>query len=67
MSLARKAQNRAEHWERRQAAATTPQEKVAVWFDACRMVATHSEIAGHPEVWTKLAEHLNAFYRHYTQ
>ena len=66
-SLRRKAANRAKHWADREAAATTPEDKAAVMYDACRMVATHQEMAGHPEVWGELANHLAAFYRRYSQ
>ncbi|MCU1617400.1 MAG: sle2 [Frankiales bacterium] len=59
--------NQAAHWNARQAAATTPQEVVAVWFDACRMVARRSEKEGHPEVWPALASHLHDFFQRHAQ
>ncbi|MDH6107886.1 hypothetical protein P3T36_006345 [Kitasatospora sp. MAP12-15] len=67
MSLARRAKNRAKHWADRQDAAATPQEKAAVMYDACRMVAANAELAGRPEVWSKLAETLQKFYADYTR
>lgn len=49
-------------WNDRQAAATTPEQVVAVWFDACRMVAKKASKAGRPEVTRELASHLHDFY-----
>ncbi|WP_042370532.1 hypothetical protein [Streptacidiphilus neutrinimicus] len=63
---ASRAQNQAKHWEDRQAAATTPQQQAAVWYDACRMLAANLEAAGKPEVWTRLAEQLRGFYQDYS-
>lgn len=64
--LRRRLENRAKHWAAREAAASTPEEKAAVMYDACRMVATNKSMAGRPEVWNELAAHLAAFYRQHS-
>jgi hypothetical protein len=63
---ASRAQNQAKHWEGRQAAATTPQQQAAVWYDAYRMLAANLEAAGKTEVWMRLAERLHGFYQDYS-
>lgn len=65
--LQRRFENRAKHLAAREAAATTPQAKAALLYDACRTVALHQEMAGHPEVWDALTSHLADFYRRYSQ
>lgn len=63
----RTAENRAKHLAAREAAAKSPEDKAALIYDACRTVAVHQEMAGHPEVWDEFAKHLAAFYNRYTQ
>jgi hypothetical protein len=65
--LQRTAENRAKHLAAREAAATTPEDKAALMYDACRTVALHQQLAGHPEVWDALTKHLGDFYRRYSQ
>jgi hypothetical protein len=65
--LQRTAENRAKHLAAREAAAKTPEDKAALMYDACRTVAVHQALVGHPEVWDALASHLAAFYRRYAQ
>lgn len=65
--LQRTAENRAKHLAAREAAVTAPEDKAALLYDACRTVAVHQEMAGHPEVWDELSSHLAAFYRRYSQ
>lgn len=63
---ARSRQNQATFWNAKVAAATTPEQVVAVWYDACRMVAKKSKNLGKPEVETELANLLHDFYRRHT-
>lgn len=58
----RRRENQAEFWNAKQAAATTPTERVAVWFDACRMRAAEAEKSGDTTVAEKLASHLHDFF-----
>ena len=67
MSRRTRAQNQARFWAERQGAAESPAEVAAIWFDACRMVARQSELAGKPEVWTKLATTLNDFFKSHSE
>lgn len=60
-------QNQADFWNARVAAATTPEEIVAVWFDACRMVAKKSKKRGRPDVTNALANLLHDFYQRNAQ
>jgi hypothetical protein len=64
---ARAQQNQADFWNPKVAAATTPEEVVAVWYDACRMVAKKSKRRGNPEVTNKLANLLHDFYQQHSQ
>jgi len=59
----RRKENQAKFWNAKQAAATTPQERVAVWFDACRMLAVRAERNGDTSVSERLASHLHDFFR----
>jgi hypothetical protein len=63
----RRRRNQAKHWNARQAAAKTPQEVVAVWYDACRTSARQAEKNGDPQCWAKLANALHDFYREHAQ
>lgn len=64
---ARSKQNQMAFWNARVAAATTPEEVVAVWYDACRMVAKRSKQRGKPDVTNKLANLLHDFYQQHAQ
>jgi formiminotetrahydrofolate cyclodeaminase len=67
ISAERRRANQAAHWNARQAAATTPEEVVTVWFDACRMVAKQAANNGQPDAHSKLADHLHDFYKRYAE
>lgn len=62
MTAGRRQANQAAHWNAKQQAASTPQERAAVWWDACRMVAHQHERSGNPQVWRELIDHLHRFY-----
>ncbi|MDX2658252.1 hypothetical protein PV382_18165 [Streptomyces scabiei] len=55
--------NQAEFWNGRQAAATTPEARAAVWYDACRMRAREADKKGDPPLWDLLASHLHDFFQ----
>lgn len=57
--------NQAEFWNERQAKATTPEARAAVWYDACRMLTRGAERRGNPQLWEELTRHLHAFFQHH--
>lgn len=59
--------NQAEFWNARQAAATTPQDRAAVWYDACRMLARQADKHGEPPLWDALTTHLHNFFQAHTR
>jgi hypothetical protein len=59
--------NQAEFWNARQGAATTPQERAAVWYDACRMLARQADKNGEPALWDALTTHLHNFFQAHTR
>ncbi|MFI8085847.1 hypothetical protein ACIF6L_34285 [Kitasatospora sp. NPDC086009] len=58
----RRAQNKAKHWNAKQASATTPADRAAVWFDACRTLAAQAEKQGSVELFRKLEAQLHQFF-----
>lgn len=60
---ANRRRNQAEFWNDKQARATTPEQRVAVWFDACRMLARNADKNGQPALWDELAKHLHNFFQ----
>lgn len=58
--------NQAEFWNAKQAAATTPQERAAVWYDACRMLARQADKTGQQPLWDALTSHLHNFFQAHT-
>jgi hypothetical protein len=64
---ARSKQNQTNFWNQKVAAATTPEQVVAVWYDACRTVAKKAKRLGRPEVETELANVLHDFFRRHTR
>ncbi|MFF1358768.1 hypothetical protein [Streptomyces sp. NPDC058297] len=62
---ANRRKNQAEFWNDKQARATTPEQRVAVWFDACRMLARNAVKNGRPGLDDALAKHLHDFFQHH--
>lgn len=62
---AKQQKNRAEFWNEKQAKATTPEARAAIWYDACRMLARKAEKDGRPPLWDDVARHLHSFFQHH--
>ncbi len=62
---ANRRRNQAQFWNEKQARATTPEARVAVWFDACRMLCRNATKAGRPPLDDALATHLHNFFQHH--
>lgn len=63
---ATRKRNQAAFWNEKQARATTPEQRAAVWYDACRMLARNAAKTSEDEqtpVWDKLSHHLHNFFQ----
>lgn len=55
--------NQAEFWNDKQARARTPEQRAAVWYDACRMTIRNARPSDQPRMWEALASHLHSFFQ----